>query len=209
MRPTMRPTLLIIDPGHGSSTPGKRSPDNSLQEWSNNRELAGTLSSAAQRAGMSTYLTVNDTSDPPLKRRAQLANQAARAFKTSNPDGCSVFVSLHSDASGDGSWMPARGFSVWTTTAQNNSDKLAHCIWDSVEPLSKKWAFPMRSFSPTEPDFESNFTVIFKANMPAVLVEDLFHDNHDDVCLLKNPEFLLDIANGICSGVLKFTQNQL
>ena len=205
----MKPTLLIIDPGHGSSTPGKCSPDNSLQEWANNRELAGMISSAAQRAGMSTFLTVSDTSDPPLKRRAQLANQAARAFKTSNPDGKTVFISLHSDASGNGIWGNARGFSVWTTTAQNNSDKLAHCIWDSVSLLSKKWKFPMRSFSPSEPDFESNFTVIFKANMPAVLVEDLFHDNYDDVCLLKNPEFLLDIANGICSGVLKFTQSLL
>lgn len=203
----MKPTLLIIDPGHGSATPGKCSPDNSVQEWSNNRELAAMLQSAGSRAGMSTYLTVNDCSDPTLKRRAQQANQAARAFKISNPDGCSVFVSLHSDASGNGSWMPARGFSVWTTTAQNNSDKLAHCIWDSVEPLSKKWNFPMRKSSNAEPDFEANFTVIYRANMPAVLVEDLFHDNLDDAALLKNPEFLSDVAQAICSGILKFTQD--
>lgn len=195
---------IILDPGHGSSTPGKCSPDHTLYEWFNNRDLASRVKTVAESRGLKVILTVCDNSDPKLSRRAQIANAAARDFKLQNPSNRSVFISLHSDASRDSGWGTARGFSVWTTTSKNNSDHLADSIWKAVLKKSLVWKFPMRSFTPSKPDFESNFTVIWKANCPAVLVENLFHDNQEDVALLKNPQFLNDIAEAIVTGVQDF-----
>lgn len=36
-------TLILIDAGHGSNTPGKRSPDGKLREYAYAREIARTL----------------------------------------------------------------------------------------------------------------------------------------------------------------------
>jgi N-acetylmuramoyl-L-alanine amidase len=46
-------------------------------------------------------------------------------------------LSVHVNAAGNGSWMNATGWSAWTTKGQNNSDKLADCLYDAAEELLK------------------------------------------------------------------------
>lgn len=66
--------------------------------------------------------------------------------------------------------MNARGYSVYTTKGQNNSDKVA-------EEIMKQFAmdFPELKVradkSDGDLDIEEDFTVIYKADCPAVLVE--------------------------------------
>lgn len=207
----MRDLLIILDPGHGRKTPGKASPDGSLQEWANNRELAHKISMIAKSRDILVKWTVADDSDPSLTTRARVANSAYTEFKQNNPKGKGVFISLHSDAFGDGTvWTSPNGFAVWTTRSNNNSDKLASEIWKSVdEGCAKKYGINMRkNMDDGDEDYESNFTVIFKANCPAVLIEDLFHTNRDDVELLKNENYLTDVANCIVEGIENWSKKK-
>ena len=199
--------LLVIDPGHGKNTPGKSSPDNTLYEWQNNRELAHKVSLIAKSRGIEVKWTVNDNSDPSLTSRANKANTYFSEFKKNNPEGKTCFVSLHSDASGNGQeWRSANGFSVYTTKGQNNSDKLGSSVWNAVNEICpKKYGIKMRADNQDkDPDFEANFTVILKANAPAILIENLFHDNEHDVELLKNEEYMWTVAGCIVEGILRF-----
>ena len=197
---------IILDPGHGIDTAGKCSPDKKLYEWSNNRELAALVKTYAEFHGFKVVMTVTDSSDPSLTERAEIANKAARDFAAEDKNNKSVFISLHSDASKDTGWGKARGFSIWTTPGRNKSDVLADSIWVEVVGISLLHGFPLRTFTTTEHDFEANFTVLQKAKMPAVLIENLFHDNREDLKLLLNKSYLDDIARAIINGVQQYVE---
>ena len=55
-------------------------------------------------------------------------------------------------------------------------------------------------------DWEEDFTVIYKANMPAVLTENCFYTNIDDVKFLISDEGKEAIARIHVNGILKFAE---
>jgi N-acetylmuramoyl-L-alanine amidase len=91
-------------------------------------------------------------------------------------------LSVHVNAAGNGDWYNATGWSAWTTKGQNNSDKLADCLYEAAEeilkPLGKKLRYDMTD---GDKDFESNFYVIKRVNCVACLTENFFMDNMNDV----------------------------
>lgn len=198
--------LVYIDFGHGKNTPGKESPDGTLKEYANNRVLGKLIGIVARSKGITVKFTVDGDDDPSLTTRATVANNGYRVFKSYFPQGKAVLVSCHSDASKNGEWGTARGFSVWTTKSNNNSDKLAKSIWKSVnDNVSKKWGIKMRKeMSDGDEDFESQFTLLVKTNFPCVIIENLFHDNREDVELLKNEDYLKDVAESIVDGIINY-----
>jgi N-acetylmuramoyl-L-alanine amidase len=50
-----------------------------------------------------------------------------------------------------------------------------------------------------------NFYVVRHTTMPAVLIETAFLTNPGDVALLRSPEFLQNVAQGIANGVKAYT----
>ena len=169
---------VIIDAGHGKATPGKCAPDKSYFEWEGNRRRAKSLGDALKAKGYMVHYTVDpsDPSNPSLTQRGRITNKICNMYGAKN---C-VFISKHSNASGMGGWMNARGWSVWTTKGQNNSDKLAEFIWKAANKYIKGTKM-LSSVSDGDHDFEANFQVIREANCPAVLLEEFFHDNKEDV----------------------------
>lgn len=120
------------------------------------RQLAQSCIKAVKPYGISAWLTVEDDTDLGLSKRAQKANSIMSSFKLGDASRHTLFISLHSNA-GPGSsaeWKPYRGWSIYTTTGQNNSDKLATCIYNSVEEeVSSKYGVRMRNdFSDGDPD---------------------------------------------------------
>ena len=197
---------IEIDPGHGIETPSKRSPDAHkglvhskyyLREYKWNRVFSNILASKLLKKGFEVNFTVSpdDDSDPSLTTRYKRAN----ADKDNNKDATCIFVSIHVNASSDGSeWKTARGYTVWTTKSKNNSDILADCILLRAKEILPKYKQKIR-FNKNEymaRDYEKDFTVIYGANMPAILVENLFMDNKLDVEFL-NSEFGRDILSDI------------
>ena len=115
-------------------------------------------------------------------------------------------ISVHVNAAGNGSeWMSARGWSAWTTRGQNNSDKFASAIYECAKSEFVLWDQRVREdFSDGDPDYESNFYVIKNANCPAVLIENFFMDNKDDVEWLVSEECKRACARVIVMGILKY-----
>lgn len=195
--------LVCLDSGHGESTPGKRSPDNSIFEWSYNREIVRRIKSKIDALGFAdVFLTVEDNSDLKLSKRAQLANQAASSYLHS------LFISVHVNAATDFSkWQEyATGWSCYTTKGQNNSDILGECLYDAAEKLLEPMGIKIRTYMNQElqKDFEENFTVIYMADMPAVLTENLFMDNKKDVEFLLSEKGKDTIAELHVKGIQEF-----
>lgn len=138
-----------------------------------------------------------------MSTRAARVNKRVAANKKS---GISTFIiSVHVNAAGNGSWMNARGWSAWTTKGKTNSDKLADCLYDAAEEILKKYDIKIRTDkSDGDRDYEANFTVIHKSNCPAVLTENLFMDNKEDVEFLLSDYGKQELANVHVKGILNW-----
>lgn len=171
---------VLIDNGHGSNTPGKRSPDGRLMEYAYTREIAGRLEMELRKLGIDAGRIVKEEIDVPLQERCRRAN----AYKASE----AILVSIHCNAAGDGSnWMQARGWEVWTSPGKTKADKLATCLYEAAEEHLPDMKI-RKDMSDGDPDKEGGFYILKNTKCPAVLTENLFQDNQEDV------EFLLSEA---------------
>lgn len=177
----MSKPLLILDAGHNEYVAGKRSPDSSLYEWDFNNKMQRKIEAIAKANGMDVYLTnpsPQGKDEIGLSYRANLANNKWNELGRPN----AVFVSLHANAFGTG-WTSPRGTETFvSTTASANSKRVAQLVNDSVVQT-------IRSIDPNGKDRGvkvNNWTVIYKAAMPSILVEYAFYSNEDDLKILKN-----------------------
>ena len=65
---------ILIDPGHGLNTPGKRSPDGRFLEAQFNREISRNIVCELKDRGYDAELLVNEATDISLKERVSRAN---------------------------------------------------------------------------------------------------------------------------------------
>ena len=182
--------VILIDNGHASSTPGKRSPKEEGQEqffeYKFNREIAARLAKKLDDLNIKYELLV-----PEIDKDIALSERAARANKFCKEYGKNycLFISIHSNAAGNGSqWMNARGWSCYTSKGETVSDEYAEifmkCAIDVLTPLNQK----VRKYSAKKYSWEDNFTVLVKTNCAAVLTENMFYDNKQDLEFLKSEE---------------------
>lgn len=201
---------VILDAGHSRQTPGKKSPDGRLEEWRWNREVRDLVIEELDNLYIERYddhpedVTLGGSENADLRKRVERAN---KKIAENNKKGMkTLLVSIHVNAAGNGKdWMGAKGWSIWTTKGQNNSDKLATSIYSCAKREMELWEQRVREDnSDGDPDYESNFYIIKNANCPAVLVENFFMDNKDDVEWLLTDECKKTCARVIVMGILRY-----
>ena len=192
--------LILIDPGHGIDTPGKRSPDGKFLEYLWNRQIADLLLDRFMIMGIDASLVVTETNDISLSTRVQRVNRVCSKVGASNV----IMLSIHSNAAGDGSkWMSAQGWSCYTSKRETKSDEIAECLYDAFEAefAEKKIR---KDMSDGDRDWEENFYVLQKSKCPAVLLENFFYDNRDECTWLLKDETKERIADAIVKGIVQY-----
>lgn len=194
----MNKLTIILDVAHGEETPGKRSPDGLFREYKWSREVLGRLQNKLEDLGYTVYQSNTTNTEIGLPKRVSNAN----AFTGKNK----IFISLHSDAAGNGSdWMQARGYSVYTTPGKTNSDKIA-------EIVMKQFAidFPELKARPDKSDGdldkEANFYVIKHTNCPSILIEWCFQDNKEDVKILLDENYNNKLIESLLNSINTINQ---
>jgi len=172
--------LYILDVAHGKDVPGKQSPDGRLKEWLWSRMFLQALHDLLTENNIDSVIPVTQDTEPGLTNRCNLYNSIP---------GNKIMISAHNNAAGMGTeWMTARGFEIWTSPGQTRSDQIADIFGKHIKndnPL-----LPFRSdFSDGDLDKEAKFTVLTGTHFPAILIENLFQDNRDDVALLMDKSF--------------------
>ena len=189
--------LLILDAGHAKDTAGKRAFDNSLYEWDFNNNMQYLIKRRAQEHGITVKLTnpnPQSVSDITLSVRSAFANKLYSDLKKPN----TLFISLHANAYGS-TWNTARGVEVYhASNASQNSKNVAKYLCDSI----------YNDIKVIDKNFKNrgvkcqDFTVIYKANMPSILVEYAFYTNTDDLKILKNSKD--DLVEATMKGICKY-----
>lgn len=175
---------VLIDNGHGDPplTGGKCSPDNRLKEYYYCREIAQRVSRELTLRGVDSLLLVPEKTDTPLRERVRKANAWARKLGPKNV----VLVSIHNNAAGsDGKWHSASGFSVFISdNASANSKRLARIF---TEKAAQMGLMGNRSVPP-EKYWVQSLAMTRDTACPAVLTENLFQDNKNEVDFLLSEE---------------------
>ena len=180
----MKNLVVILDAGHGSNTPGKCSPDKSLYEWQFNREIVAMLCERLYGLeNIQTVILVPEENDVPLKERVRRVNTIVHDAKIENKE--VLLISIHINAAGHGTWNNASGWSVWVSNnASEKSKQFAQIAYREAVSMCLQG----NRVAPKENYWTSNFYILKNTPCPAVLTENMFQDNKEDVEFLKSEE---------------------
>lgn len=178
---------VCLDPGHG---PGNvnGSPDGTYKEWEFTWDMAQRIKPLLEAQGVGVVLTKTADNYPSLTERANISNKA-------QPD---CFVSIHTNAAGEGGWSSASGLEIYTSagpmTAQRNvlASKLVNAFHAAGVSLRSK------------PIKHKLYTVLAKTDAPACLIEYGFHTNKTDVEYLKDTKYRDKLAEATAKGICEF-----
>lgn len=170
--------IVLIDNGHGSTTLGKRSPDESVAEYKYCRDIANILVTELRKIGVDARLLTPELEDTPLRDRVARANEICDRFGANNV----LLVSIHLNASADnGEWQQPKGWGVYIS---NNASAKSKQFAESIAKWAEVYGMKVRKPKPNQWYWEQNLAICRDSKCPAVLTENLFMDNKDDVQLL-------------------------
>ncbi len=181
---SMSKHTVCLDPGHG---PGNvnGSPDGTYKEWEFTWDMAQRIKPLLEAQGVGVVLTKTADNYPSLTERANISNK-------SKPD---CFVSIHTNAYGEGGWSSASGLEIYTSagpmTAQRNV--LASGLVNAFHAAGVS----LRS----EPIKHEMYTVLAKTDAPAALIEYGFHTNKMDTEYLKDSKYRDKLAEATAKGI--------
>ena len=191
---------ILLDNGHGFDTPGKRSPDGHFREYAYNRYLAFLIHERLNAIGLDVQILVPEREDISLKERCRRVNRICKQLGNDQV----ILISIHVNAAGNGqNWLDARGWSCFTTRGRTKADELATCLYEAAK--NHLPGMKIRTdFTDGDPDIEKDFYIIRHSSCPAVLTENLFMDNRQDVAFLESEEGAKAIVNLHVDGILQY-----
>ena len=196
---------ILLDNGHASSTPGKRSPKeegvDQFFEYEFNRDIVRRIAEKLSGLGVQYEILVPEVDeDVPLMKRAERANKFCDEYGV---DKC-FFLSVHANAAGNGSsWTKANGWSCYTSRGYTTSDDFAEIFMNEAAEILIPMGRNIRKYSQSKQSWEDNFTVLAKTKCPAVLTENLFYDNKGDLQFLRSEEGREALAQIHVNAILK------
>lgn len=197
---------IILGTAHLKSTPGKCSPDKKFYEYKYSREVCKEVKIKLESMGYKVFIDIEDedlkvTSSAELSLRCRIVNELQKQYKN-----C-IYVSIHVNAAGNGSkWMNATGWSAYTSVGITAADKLAECLYDAAK-TNLKGKKLRTDMTDKDSDIESNFYVLKHTNCPAVLTENFFQDNKEDVEFLTSEAGFHQIVRTHVEGILKYIKD--
>lgn len=200
--------VILIDAGHGITTPGKRSPDGRFREYAYARKVARELVARLKALGHDARLLVPEDADISLGERCARVNAVCDQYGRDNV----LLVSIHNNALGMGQeWNTATGWEAWTTKGFTKADALAECLYDAAERvlggILGKDGTPLKirtDLTDGDRDKEENFTILYRSKCPAVLTENFFMTNRADVAWLESDTGFDAIVRLHVEGILAY-----
>ena len=190
---------ILIDNGHGQSTPGKRSPDGRFLEFQFNRTIAKQIVDDLCDRGYDAELLVPEDDDIPLQDRCKRVNDIVAREGKQNV----ILISIHANAFGNGKeWTSPSGWSVYTSKGQTKADDLAEQLAKAA--IKNLPQMKMRAEkSDGDLDYEENFYILKHTTCPAVLTENGFYTNKEDLAILESHEGRRAITDLHVEGIVK------
>ena len=183
---------IVIDPGHGLYTSGKRClksiDPKETREWTLNSRIAGKVISKLKSYEGYELLRVDD---PTGKTDVSLSTRTNKANKW----GADFYLSIHHNAGiGGGSGGGISAF-VYPGVDKETLD-WQKAIYDSLIKYTGLKG------NRSQPLAQADFHVLRETNMPAVLIEDGFMDSTTDTPIILTEDFAEKSANALVEVIV-------
>lgn len=204
---------VLIDNGHGKNTSGKGSPyslagvkpELPYKEYAWAREIAVMIENELNKRGINCERIVPEETDITLAERVKRVNTRCTKYGAQN----TILISIHSNAAGGGSkWMTGRGWSAYTSKGKTNGDVLCEYIYKEAE---KNFAGMKirKDKSDGDSDMEENFYILKNTKCPAVLSENFFHDNIEDVEFITSDIGKAAVVKTHVDGIIEYFKGKV
>ena len=210
--------VILIDAGHGAQTLGKCSPllddsikigdeftnGNRFKEWKYTRVIAKQIVDKLVDMKYDARLVVPEDNDASLAERIRRINTVCNKYGAGNV----LLISVHANAVGDGSqWMTGKGWEAYTTRGKTKSDVLADFLYKRADSNLKGRKI-REDWTDGDRDKEADFYIIKHAKCPAVLTENFFYDNKDDLAYLVSDEGVHGVVRLHIEGIIDYINSQ-
>ena len=195
---------ILLDPGHGINTPGKRSPDGRFREYAYNRLIAKAIVQHLRYRGFDAQLLVTEEYDVSLRERVHRVNTWCNRLGKHNV----ILVSIHVNAAGHGDkWYNAMGWCCYTCKGQTAGDKLADALYDAAA-IHLAGRTIRKDYSDGDPDFESDFYVLKNTACAAALSENGFQDSIKSLQYIESDEGKRAIVALHVDGIINYLRTR-
>lgn len=203
--------VILVDNGHGYNTKGKRSPysgygvkpEIDFFEYLWNRQIAKQIVEQLKERGYNAQLLVTEDSDISLSERVARVNKMCSKVGTKNV----ILISVHANAAGNGKeWKTAQGWCAFTSKGNTKSDTIAEYLYAEAEKNFKGRKI-RKDMSDGDKDWEENFAMTYRTYCPAVLTENFFYDNVDDVKYILSDEGREMVIKTHVDGIINYIKS--
>ena len=188
LKPEASGKLVVIDPGHGGSEVGTVGVYNGkeIYEKDINIDICLALKTMLEKCGVSYYMLREDDTYISINDRPVIANEKGAYF----------YLCVHNNASENKSISGVQVYYSNKTASFDNitNEQVSQIYYDNVAALGLK-----KSGTVDNP----RYIVIYKSNMPAIIVENAFMSNSDDLELLMDDEFKVKLAAALCESTIQ------
>lgn len=180
--------LVCIDPGHGGSEVG------TVGKWNGKEIYEKDINIKISK--LVNEMLINNGAKTYMLRQSDEAIAVSRRSKMANEKGAHFYMSIHNNAAENTS---KRGVQICYSDANARfsaitNNQIANIFYENIASLGLRKAGLLNN---------PRYIVIYKANMPAIIVENAFVSNKDDLALLMDDKFLEKLAQKICDSVLE------
>jgi N-acetylmuramoyl-L-alanine amidase len=220
-KPTMLQGLTVyLNSGHGSIDPltskyltfpnhgkfyhftnDKGEIIDSAYEGQLNRTFTEPLAIELQKLGAEVIKTYHPTADRLNEERTFIANSD---FQKDRP-AKSLWLSFHSNAIGleskGKSKNEASGIALFTSPGFTKSDEFAKNWNEKIKQYTANFGVKYLGL------FEGGYDELMWTVMPAILIENLFFTNLNDVQTLRNPAYIQAITQATISALIDYNKN--
>lgn len=199
--PILRPTYIperrnvqtvIIDPGHGGTDPGNKSP--LITESIFTLQLAQELAAALQQQGLQVVLTRDTNRNLSDAERVKVEEQHRDA----------IFISLHLN----GGRSDVFGIETYTAAPQEPKNKAMQA--NRYDAANAALAFALHSHAvnatkaPDRAVRRAYYTMLNTVTCPAAMVMVGYATNKEEATQLLSDEYRANLVQGLAQGILAF-----
>jgi N-acetylmuramoyl-L-alanine amidase len=171
-----------------------------FKEWKYTRVISHLIVNKLIDMGYDARLVTPEDGDASLAERIRRINTICNKEGASNV----LLISVHANAVGDSSkWMEGKGWEAYTTRGKNISDTLADFLYKRADSNIKGRKI-REDWTDGDRDKEADFYIIKKAKCAAVLTENFFYDNKDDLRYLTSDEGVHAVVRLHIEGIIDF-----
>ena len=196
----MKNLLVLIAQAHGSNTPGKRSPDGVFREYAYSRQITKLIVEKLYKNGIKSIVVNPEVEEVKLSVQAARVNKLVSQYKKYYDD--VILISPHVNAGPKNEWSKANGWTVFVyNKASQKSRKLARVMADIAYD---KYGLKGDRWIPESRYFEANYAILRETNCPAILSENMYQTNKEDVKWLQSKEGLETISDLHVFSILEY-----